>query len=190
MTKVYLLRHGETEWNTQRRMQGWEDVTLNESGKKQARQCGLFLKDYEINVVVTSPLKRAKETAEIISKIININSIFEMKTFIERNFGLASGLTRQEAKEKFPDGNILNMEDIDTLTLRAMEGLDILKEQFKNQNILLVTHGALINSILFSISNGELGVTKHGNASISIINFYQGKWEIEIYNLSCLLQDI
>lgn len=182
MAKICLLRHGETDWNIERRMQGRENIELNETGRMQAVKSGLFLKEFDVEAIVTSPLQRAKETTEIISKILNISSILEMDEFLERDFGAASGLTRQEAKELFPDGNILNIEDVDMLTQRVFNGLNIILERFENKNILVITHGAVINSILYRISDGKMGTTKPDNGCINIINHTQGKWKIEICN--------
>ncbi|MDS8744534.1 histidine phosphatase family protein, partial [Streptococcus pneumoniae] len=72
MTTICLIRHGETEWNKIGRIQGTTDVPLNEKGKLQAQACGSHLMNKAWDVIVTSPLKRAKETAAIINETMRL----------------------------------------------------------------------------------------------------------------------
>src|SRR5690606_40156857 len=98
ITTICLIRHGETDWNAQRRIQGRTDIPLNEKGIQQARECRDFLKNSEWDVIITSPLKRAKQTAEIINEALNIDLI-EMDDFIEKSFGDVEGVTLQRSEE-------------------------------------------------------------------------------------------
>lgn len=98
MTNVYFLRHGETDWNLEGRTQGRTDIPLNRNGELQAKESGAALKDKEIDVIITSPLKRAKKTAEIVQEQLNVDLI-EREAFIELSFGDAEGLTLAERLE-------------------------------------------------------------------------------------------
>lgn len=84
ITTICLVRHGQTDWNALGKLQGQTDIPLNELGKIQARQCGEFLsKEASWDVIISSPLKRARETADIISQYIEVPVIEKME-FIER----------------------------------------------------------------------------------------------------------
>lgn len=71
--KICLVRHGETEWNSEGILQGKTDIPLNDLGIQQAEECADYLSQFQWDVVITSPLKRAKQTAEIINKKINVS---------------------------------------------------------------------------------------------------------------------
>ena len=68
--KIFLTRHGQTDWNVIERLQGQTDIELNDEGRQQAEETGELIKDENIDLIITSPLKRAKETAEIIKRFI------------------------------------------------------------------------------------------------------------------------
>lgn len=68
MTVVCLIRHGETEWNAVGKLQGRENIDLNKSGKQQVEKCGLYLRENRWDVIISSPLSRAKQTAKIINQ--------------------------------------------------------------------------------------------------------------------------
>ena len=88
--KIYVTRHGQTDWNVQGKTQGRADIELNEVGIKQAKQTKEELKNIDIDLIICSPLKRAKKTAEIINEGRNIPIIFDDQ-IIERNFGEFEG---------------------------------------------------------------------------------------------------
>jgi uncharacterized phosphatase len=151
----------------------------------------LILKQSSWDVIITSPLKRAKVTAEIINRSINIPLVI-MEEFKEKFFGVAEGLTFEERKEKYPDHQYPNEEDELSLSKRVMTGLDKIKQEYRDQKVLLVIHGAVINSILAEISNGELGYrkTRIQNACFSDIHFNENSWKIKTFNqVSHLSQD-
>ncbi|GGH77169.1 putative phosphatase [Pullulanibacillus pueri] len=181
MTKICMVRHGETNWNAERRLQGRTDIPLNAAGIKQAQACGRFLSQSEWDVVVTSPLGRAKQTAEIINIQLGL-TILEMEAFIERGFGDAEGMTYEEKLTTFSEQPIPNQESKEAVIARTMEGLQTLHQKFPGENILLVAHGGVINAILSTISNGETGKLRLNNACLSTILYKNGQWEIESYN--------
>lgn len=184
MTTICLVRHGETDWNIQGRLQGREDVKLNYIGRNQAVTCAEYLKESPWDIIVTSPLRRAKETAFIISKRTGVNNIYISDDFIERDFGSASGLLPKEKTMKFPNGIIHDEEDWNSFKDRVMKGTEALVHKYNNKKIILVTHAGVINSILRTLSNGYIGAgnTKLKNACINIINYDEKKWEIILYN--------
>jgi uncharacterized phosphatase len=178
-----LIRHGETDWNAIGRIQGRTDVPLNSKGILQAEECGQFFKTSQWDVIITSPLKRAKLTAEIINRSLFV-PLVEMDELKEKCFGDAEGMTLQERRIAFPDNIYPNQEDESSLTIRVMSALDKIKQKYGDSRLLVVAHGAVINSILAHLSDGELGFgkTKLKNACISDIHFHQEQWKVQTFN--------
>ncbi|MCB5238438.1 MAG: histidine phosphatase family protein [Niallia nealsonii] len=183
MTKICLIRHGETDWNAMGKIQGKTDIPLNENGKRQAQQCRDYLKDSNWDIIVTSPLKRAKQTAFIINEALQLQ-VVEMAEFMERSFGDAEGKTREERAILYPDQQYPNQESREELVNRIMNGLEKILVQFPDQKVLLVAHGAVIHTLLTVVSEDQLSIEKYlSNACISNIHFKEKKWVVEDYNL-------
>ena len=100
MIRFYFIRHGETLWNTEGRYQGWTDISLSSVGKQQAELLGKRFKNIDVDEIYSSPLKRAKDTANEIAKYKS-KDIFISENFKEINFGEWEGHTVVELKEKF-----------------------------------------------------------------------------------------
>jgi len=183
ITSICLVRHGETDWNVAGRLQGRTDIPLNKNGIWQSQQCGEFLQAFEWDIIVSSPLKRAKQTAEIMNEKVN-RLLVEMDEFVERGFGDAEGMTKLECTEKFPDKIYPNQEETEDFYNRVMSGVEKINERFKGKKVVLVAHGAVINAILTNLSNGEIGSgkTRLENTCISNIDFIQDRWKIKDYN--------
>ena len=142
--KIYVTRHGQTDWNVQGKTQGRADIELNEVGIKQAKQTKEELKNVDIDLIICSPLKRAKQTAEIINEGRNIQIIFDNQ-IIERNFGEFEG--KKIKFDEFWDYNAhpryQRAETIQEIISRISNFLDKIKEEYKDKNVLLVTHGGV-----------------------------------------------
>src|SRR5659263_225716 len=91
-TVICIVRHGETDWNAQGRLQGREDIELNDAGRQQARKIAAYLSGEHWDAVVSSPLKRAYETAQIVAGILSVSDIEVEELITERDYGEASGL--------------------------------------------------------------------------------------------------
>lgn len=178
-----MVRHGETDWNAIGMLQGRTDIPLNETGILQAEECSEFLKTSQWDVIITSPLKRAKQTAEIINKNV-IAPVVEMEEFLERDYGDAEGMIDEERRSKFPDNIYPNQEERTSLNKRVIEGIGKINQEYGDKKILLVAHGAVINAILAVLSSGEIGSGKTNliNACISNIYLHQDKWRIKDFN--------
>jgi len=186
MTRVCVIRHGETDWNCAGRIQGREDIELNAKGRAQAKSCSEQLLQFQWDIIASSPLKRARETAQIISGQLGSIPVIEIFDFTERDFGVASGLTAHEAEIKFPDGIVLGWEEFDVLKDRAMKAMKNIVEKYEGMNIIVVSHGGLINAMLSYITNGDVGTGKTilKNMCINRINYDGEKWELELFNYS------
>ena len=180
--KICLVRHGETDWNKLGRLQGSSDIPLNETGMMQASLAAQALIDKGYELVVTSPLNRAKQTAQIIAEQSGL-SVIEMDAFKERCFGDAEGLLKEEREKLYPDNKFPNLESYKDLATRLRKGLtEVTKLPY--ENVLIVAHGAAINCILAIFSNFEIGSGKTVllNACTSIITYENEEWKIESYN--------
>lgn len=183
MTSICFVRHGETDWNREGRLQGKTDIPLNSFGIQQAEECQQYLKDMKWDVIITSPLKRAKKTAKIINQELQL-PLVEMEEFIERTFGEAEGMTAEERQIAFSDSNYPGKESIEALNQRVLTGLEKINKTYQGKKILLVAHGAVIGAILSYFSYGETdaGKEKLLNACISNMDFQQERWNIRDYN--------
>lgn len=103
--QLYLVRHGETKWNREKRYYGSSDIPLNERGKQQAEQVARLLEEVSFDRIYTSPLLRAKQTTFLIqqqNKQIEKTKIIETKLLSEQSLGIFEGYTYHELKQKFP----------------------------------------------------------------------------------------
>lgn len=193
--KIYLVRHGETDWNIERRFQGIENIPLNDTGRKQAKDCAKALASLSFAAIYASPLQRAYETATIIADIINdyhkeqrtnepMLTVKEDSRLLERDFGKISGLLPKDRKEFLASGEDANMEEFEHLTERLMNALYDYQENYQEQNVLVITHGGVINAILHVLSEGEIGTGKTlvPNTSVTILEEKDGELRIKEYN--------
>ncbi|MBT2582185.1 histidine phosphatase family protein [Planococcus sp. ISL-109] len=183
MTTICLIRHGETEWNKLGRIQGTTDVPLNERGISQAQACGVHLLAEEWDVIVTSPLERARQTAAIINENLGL-PLVEMAEFQEKHFGKAEGLTAQERYGLYPDKNYPDQEQVDMFRRRLVSGLTQLNEQFGDKRILVVAHGGVIHTILEQLAFGEFdaATVRLQNGGMNRIKYTEQRWRIQACN--------
>ena len=182
MTKISFVRHGETEWNALGKIQGQTDIPLNKKGIQQAKECGVFVGQSPWDVLITSPLKRAKQTAEEINQHIKLD-IIDMAEFMEKYFGDAEGMTKEDRLKKYPDRNYLNQEETTDLISRVMAGIHKIHNNHQGLNVLVVAHGGVINAILAELSVGKVSEkTELINGGITTISMRQNQWIIEQIN--------
>ena len=152
MTYLYLVRHGETDWNRARRIQGTTDIELNEIGREQARATGRLLGRRRWDGVVTSPLSRAAETARIIAEELGLPEPRTLDALVERNYGEAEGLTGDELLTRFPgDTPVTGREPRSAVADRAIPALIELAEQCPERSFIVVSHGGVIRTVLKAV---------------------------------------
>jgi len=179
MLHLMLVRHGETEWNVQRRYQGQSDVPLSEIGKRQAESIAGRLASQEIDAIYASDLKRAWQTAQVIAAQNGLDVISEPR-LRELKFGILEGLTFEEAEEKYPEMITAWLDDfnntperaetIDMFNARIVSLLDDLKRKHDEQVVLLVGHGGSLSEILhvvLGLSPEKRWYIQMENASLS-----------------------
>jgi broad specificity phosphatase PhoE len=184
--KIYLIRHGQTDWNLQGRFQGREDIELNQNGINQARKCGEAIKGEKFTAVITSPLSRARKTAEIIAECVSVDQVILEEGIIERDFSKVSGMTPKEREAFYASGEEDDKEPWENLCSRMISCIKRYAEKYSDQNIIMISHGASINSVLSVLSAGKTGTGKIflKNACINILNYENGKLSLGEFNLS------
>ncbi|MBU8654286.1 histidine phosphatase family protein [Bacillus altitudinis] len=184
MTAICLVRHGETDWNAAKRIQGRTDIPLNDTGKWQAEQTGLYLKDAHWDVVISSPLSRAKETAHLILQYVHAPLVI-MDDFIERDYGDAEGMSFEERQKLFPNKQYPNMEPLSALQDRMLEGIEKVRATYPDQRVLIVAHGAAIHALLTSLADEHMGIkdTRLENACLNYVEWTDGEWKVNDYNV-------
>ena len=185
--KLYIIRHGQTDWNRARRLQGRTDIPLNEWGRRVAELTREGLKDVTFDVAFTSPLIRAKETAELILRGRNI-PIIEDERIIEVNFGAYEGESFQLDNENLqnffsrPEAYypVDGSESMESILKRTG---DFLLELYENPNyqestILISTHGAALCGLLCNIKKWDVADFwkggLHKNCGFSIVEVKDG----------------
>ncbi len=174
--EIIVTRHGETNWNVQKRMQGRRDIELNDRGIGQAYETREKIKDENIDLIICSPLKRAKQTAEIININRNIPILYDER-IIEIDYGENEGKLHDEFDY---DGfwNIVNTheyknaENIQEFIKRIYNFLEELKN-FKEENILLVTHNGVcraIHTFFFGIPEDK-NIIKLGIKNCEVVKY-------------------
>ena len=164
--KICIVRHGETDWNKKGLRQGRKDVLLNDQGKEQAGKLASLIGEDKWDLIISSPLIRAQETAFIISKKNKIDEILIDEKLTERSYGRFEGhsYTEEIAADKYDD-----VEKEEEVELRMKTALNNILEQQYPRNVIIVTHGAAIKSLLKSF--GEEVVNHIKNGSVTMLNF-------------------
>ena len=178
---LYLVRHGETDWNLQRRIQGSTDIPLNATGRDQAKATGTLLARREWDAIYSSPLSRAMETGELIAKELGMPGPIPVADLVERAYGAAEGLADPELARLFPDGSeVPGRESREDVVARVMPALLGLAAQHPDEAIIVVSHGGVIRAILSEvdpqgghgrITNGSVHSFRHDDGTFVLISF-------------------
>ena len=191
--KIYIIRHGETEWNNLRKLQGRSDTELNEVGIRLAEITAEALKDISFNIAYTSPLKRAYKTAEIIVGDRDIPLIPDER-IQEVSFGAYEGLGCSKDNYEIPDPEFEyffqapekyvaknGAESIEDLCKRTTEFLREITSnpELEDKTVLIATHGAALKGLLSSVGNKEKkdfwGMGVHRNCAVTELESHQGE---------------
>lgn len=178
-TTLFAVRHGETHWNIEGKLQGHLDSSLTELGVLQAKAMAEGLKNFRIDRMIASDLGRTVQTAEIISTALDLEFTTDIR-LRERNFGDLNGCTREEIRMQFPDvWNAMNRrepefcppsgESLHNMFFRSVSAAEEIAFSHPGKRILLVTHGGVLTSFMrkalnlplsqrrtFSLLNGSL----------------------------------
>ncbi|MFC9770005.1 MULTISPECIES: histidine phosphatase family protein [unclassified Pseudarthrobacter] len=182
LTTFALVRHGQTDWNAERRLQGSTDIPLNEVGRGQARDAAAVLSPYEWDAIVSSPLSRAAETADLIAEGLGLTVSRRVPELTERSFGPAEGMQAGPELEalRIP-GGFKGAESEDEAASRGLTALEALAGEFSGQRLLVVTHGTLLR-VSLSRAIGET-LPSVDNAALNLAHHHAiDGWQLEYFN--------
>ncbi len=161
MTCVVAVRHGETDWNRNARMQGWAPTDLNETGREQAAAAGAWLADeYDVDRAVASDLLRTRRTADLILDHHDDVPVDHAAAWRERDLGVYQGLTYGDVEERFPEFGLGETayeaalaipeggESYRDMADRVTGAFNDVTEQHPEETVLLVTHGGPLHVLL------------------------------------------
>lgn len=146
--RIGLIRHGETDWNAKMRLQGATDIPLNERGVEQAEDAARLLRGSDWTRIVSSPLGRARHTADIIAAELGLEEPILVPNLVERSFGKLEGEHVYR-----PDGSRMpidhpSVEPVDVVVGRVFEALTSIASQFPGENVLALAHGSVVRLTL------------------------------------------
>ena len=189
-THFGLLRHGQTDWNINFLLQGVTDIPMNQTGIEQVRLAASAIRRQDWDIVLTSPLGRARQTAEILLEEVGFDSMVEEQLLIERSFGEAEGLSHEQWREKYSNlDEIPGGESRTELAARSQLVVDAVARRFAGKRVLAVSHGALIRTLIAIASQNQLPREgeRLGNASLNIMGHEQDNWRVLDYRLEPLV---
>ena len=171
-----FIRHGQTDWNRDDRLQGSSDIPLNDVGRQQAHEAAGILRDGGWEAIVSSPLVRARETAEIIAGELGIELGPSYAAFVERDYGVHEGGSSSEIVARYPDRRYPGAESLKSVVARGTAGLAMVAADFGERSTIIVCHGTIIRYTLAALAGRRLpGIV---NGSISTLEFEEGHWNV------------
>ncbi len=187
-TTLILVRHGETTWNAQKKLQGNTDVALTARGKKQAEATALHLLNYPIDVIYSSPLKRALVTAQKINTHHKV-ALHTHSSLLERGFGKLEGISYEELWKNYPRFGWpvaleypwyapMNSERLIDVERRIGSFLKTVVKKHSGKTIVIVSHGVALRCCITKLlrTPRSFNLTyKMENASLTIIQVQEGR---------------
>lgn len=202
MGTVYIVRHGETKWNAEGRIQGHTDIGLSERGKEQARAAARRLASVHIDVAYCSDLSRTRETAQIIlgERDTPLHSVPELR---EYNKGVFEGLTGEEYRDRYPhlyEASLVNDPDfappggetIRQCQARLAGFVKSVRKRHSEEDVLLVGHGGSLRSGIVALLDLPLEANwkfAMQNCALSVIRVYPENAVMHLYNDTSHLGD-
>ena len=195
-TTVILVRHGETAYNVQGRSQGILDIPLNENGLKQAKLLAKSLKDYPIDVFISSPLNRAYVTTETVAKLHGKTIAYTDDRLKEIDYGDCAGLTPDELKERYPEivklqkerpwlVNYPNGENYRDLEYRTRNALEDAVAKYPGKTIFIGAHSHVNMAVLCSVLGLDaqhIPQIRQSNTCLNILKYKDGAWQVVAMN--------
>jgi 2,3-bisphosphoglycerate-dependent phosphoglycerate mutase len=194
-TRICLVRHGETDWNAEKRIQGQIDIALNAVGQRQAAAAAHRLSRLPVTALYSSDLLRARQTAERIAAALDLSPSF-VPAFRERAYGLFEGLTYDEARLRHPaDYRAFAARDPDYALpaggeslrqchQRAIGHLRRLAAEHRGQSVVLVTHGGVLDLVNRFVRGNPLELPRDfqiPNAGITWVSVTGDRWVLEVW---------
>jgi len=203
MTRVVLVRHGETEWNRVERFRGRTDIELNETGRQQARAVAQRLSSWQMEAIYSSPLKRALQTARPIAQACGLK-VQALDPIIDIDYGDCAGLSPEEFSTTHPDlfekwrdapqgMRFPRGESLDDVRRRAWPAVEEVCATHEDGTVILLSH-VVVNRVLIcaalGVGNSSFWKIGQDNAAINIIEAGQGGYRLLLLNDTCHLESL
>ena len=197
-TRICLVRHGETSWNAEKRIQGNIDVGLDETGMAQADAAAQWLAPLAMDALYSSDLLRARQTAERLAAALKRVPVLRPE-FRERRYGLFEGLTYEQSRTRYPDVYAqfeervpdfvipYGGESLQQLHLRVSSGLRRLVDEHRGQTIAVVTHGGVLDIVNRLVRGTSLRQPRDfliPNAGINWVSASGDDWRMEAWGVT------
>ena len=202
MVRLILVRHGQVEWNRVERFRGRADLELNETGLWQAQALAKRIReDFVVDAIYSSPLRRARQTAEAIARETNL-PIRVLDGLNDLDYGDWTGLTPEEVAVRYPQLYDLWLtkpeqlpipggETFDDVRRRALAAVEEVVSRHEGQTVVLASHKAVCKILvcsLMGLSNGSFWRIEQDNAALNLIRYETGRYVIELLNDTCHLK--
>ncbi len=192
MTELFLIRHGETDWNAERRLQGHTDIGLNAKGERQAEALGIALEDQCFDAVISSDLVRAKNTAQAIAERQNLSVQVDLR-LRERCYGAFESLTYAEIGKRYPEDyaawqarhvdvapppGVREGESLSQFYDRVLSAVVYWARYYQGKKIALISHGGVLECVYRAAMSMPLETPRNFailNAGINRLTYQEGK---------------
>jgi broad specificity phosphatase PhoE len=195
MTKLYLVRHGQTAWNVGEIFRGRADIPLDETGRREAELAGEALREETIHAVYSSPLSRSFETAQNIAKFHNL-PVESLEAIIDISYGDWEGLSNEQVRERHPELHKLwhehphkarfpRGESLEEVRGRTMTAVSRLMVKHKDETIVLVAHrvpNKVICCALIGLDNTHFWRIQQDTACTNLFTHKDGQWIVTFIN--------
>jgi broad specificity phosphatase PhoE len=203
MTRIILVRHGQTPWNKDKIFRGSRDIPLNDTGREEARLAGEWLKGETIHAAYCSPLSRARDTGEAIAKHHGLQ-VADLPGLTDLKYGDWEGLPLTEVKVKYADlyrrwetaphtVRFPNGETLDEVKARALAAVAAVVQRHPEQTVLLAAHRA-VNKVLIAaligLDNSNFWRIGQDTTAVNCFNIVNGTWHIMLLNDTCHLRGL
>ncbi len=201
MSRIILVRHGQTEWNRQERFRGWVDIDLDETGLRQAEAVAARVARWEVAAIYSSPLRRAVATAQIIANRLSL-PVVPLEGINDMNFGIWQGLSIGEVKENYPELfdlwrynpqrlEIPQGESLEDVRKRVVATIDELTARHESATVALVTHRVVCKVLLchlLGLDNSHFWQIAQDATAINLFEITEGKATVTLLNDTCHLR--
>lgn len=175
-----FIRHGQTDWNKEGRLQGSSDIPLNDTGREQAHAAVEMLSSWSWDAVVSSPLMRARETAQIVADGLGLPLGAAYDELVERDYGPLEGMSDREVMARWPDRRYPGAETLDDVVARCLDGLMKIDSDYPDRNVVVVCHGTIMKYTLIRLTGHPIEVVENG--SVSAIERHGDGWKVLTVN--------
>lgn len=190
LKRVVFIRPGETDWNKDKRQQGWIASPLNKLGKLQVERLANFVRHIGITALYSSDLKRAVQTAELLSEKLGYPAVFDAR-LRERGIGQWQGMTLDELRRWYPDEHAQLVADVDEYQVpggesrsqvraRMRSAFDDIVAAVDGETVAIVSHTTAIRALLGELipNSGDTTTMQIDNSSVTTIRLRDGVWEL------------